>query len=112
MELRDKVCNMAKEIYGMRLQFVVAQEELAELIQVISKYIRLIDTKNTLSWDGWNGEIVDNMVEEIADVEIMLYQLKWFWNMFDEVKKKKDSKWKRTFKQFQEEAKTNLSVKK
>ena len=43
----------------------VAQEECAELIQAISKVRRL----------GINGETLDHMAEEIADVRIMCAQL-------------------------------------
>ena len=87
----------------MRLQFIVAIEELAELIQVLTKYIRLIDAEdNYLTWEHWNGERVEPMVEEIADVELMLYQLKYFWNLFDEVETEKALKIHRTLKRLKE----------
>lgn len=50
--------------YGKELQIEVAQEELAELIQAISKYKRVKSHKN-----------YDNIIEEVADVFIMINQL-------------------------------------
>lgn len=51
------------KFYGEDSQYSQAQEELAELIVAISKVKR-----------GFNAR--ENLVEEIADVEIMLEQLK------------------------------------
>ena len=48
--------------YGKENQMRIAQEELAELIQAISKNLR--------------GEKPYNLAEEIVDVEIVLEQLK------------------------------------
>lgn len=48
--------------YGITPQLGILQEECAELIQAISKHLR--------------GEPKDNMLEEIADVEIMIDQIK------------------------------------
>jgi NTP pyrophosphatase (non-canonical NTP hydrolase) len=52
----------AVETYGPELQYVVAMEEMGELIQQISKKLR------------GNGK-TSNLAEEIADVQIMLDQL-------------------------------------
>ncbi len=49
--------------WGKTTQIVVVMEELAELIQACSKYIR-------------NGKVTNNLYNEIADVEIMIGQLK------------------------------------
>lgn len=48
--------------YGITAQLGILQEECAELIQAISKHLR--------------GEPKDNMLEEIADVEIMIDQIR------------------------------------
>lgn len=56
--------HMAIEHYGKELQLEVVQEELAELIQAISKYKRNKSTKS-----------LNNIVEEVADCYIMLNQL-------------------------------------
>lgn len=56
--------------YGKELQIEVAQEELAELIQAISKYKRLKSNKN-----------LNNIMEEISDVFIMINQLVIIFNI-------------------------------
>ena len=62
------ICNKAINTYGNASQKVKAIEEMGELIQAISK--SLLDNKN-------------NVEEEIADVEIMLTQLKIMYNLND-----------------------------
>lgn len=62
--------NKSIEKYGKEPQCRQAMEECAELIQVINKCIRYPNKKDCRN----------NLIEEIADVEIMLYQLK---EMFD-----------------------------
>ena len=57
------ICRKAVETFGVEIQQIVAMEELGELIQAISKRARGKDNR-------------DNLAEEIADVEIMLEQLK------------------------------------
>lgn len=53
------------ERYGYEPQSNMLVEEMAELTQAISKYRRNNSKKN-----------FDNIVEEIADVEVMLHQIK------------------------------------
>lgn len=55
--------------YGITPQLGILQEECAELIQAISKHLR--------------GEPKDNMLEEIADVEIMIDQIKILLDGYD-----------------------------
>ena len=62
------ICNKAINTYGNASQKVKAIEEMGELIQAISK--SLLDNEN-------------NVEEEIADVEIMLTQLKIMYNLSD-----------------------------
>lgn len=62
------ICNKAINSYGNASQKIKAIEEMGELIQAISK--SLLDNKN-------------NVEEEIADVEIMLTQLKIMYNLSD-----------------------------
>ncbi|WP_230311965.1 MazG nucleotide pyrophosphohydrolase domain-containing protein [Turicibacter sanguinis] len=57
------ICRKAVETFGAELQQMVAIEEMGELLQAISKRARGKDNR-------------DNLAEEIADVEIMLEQLK------------------------------------
>ena len=55
--------------FGKRHQLSVAQEELAELIQAISKYNRSLDNQ-------FDKEKAKQMIiEEMADVSIMMAQL-------------------------------------
>lgn len=56
-----KVCEKAVNTYGRDIQMIIAMEECGELIQALSKYLR-----------GKNH----NVEEEIADMEIMIQQLK------------------------------------
>ena len=53
---------------GEETVLLLLQEECAELIQAISKYRRYA---NTIAWEA--------VIEELADVEIMLYQIKTLW---------------------------------
>ena len=62
------ICNKAINTYGNASQKIKAREEMGELIQAISK--SLLDNEN-------------NVEEEIADVEIMLTQLKIMYNLSD-----------------------------
>lgn len=59
----------AIETFGREPQMRMVQEECAELIQAINKYIR-----------KGNGEGSSNLCEEIADVEIMIAQLRIMLN--------------------------------
>lgn len=68
------ICRKAVEKFGVDIQQIVAMEELGELIQAISKIAR---------WECNQSEdletlfnYIDYLAEEIADVEIMLEQLK------------------------------------
>ena len=70
--------------YGYDAQSRQCIEEMAELTQAINKYWRteLQRGKNLCNpWDGYmpdNSEEYYNLVEEIADVQIMLEQMKFF----------------------------------
>jgi len=64
---RKKLYQKAKEKWGIEAQQNMLIEECAELIQAINKYERLLDSKCLV-----------NLIEEIADVEIMLEQIKQF----------------------------------
>lgn len=65
------VCSLIHSHYGANMQLVVLQEECAELIQAASKIQRY----------GINHDTYDNFVEELADVSIMIQQMKsWLHN--------------------------------
>lgn len=78
---KKEIYKMAIETWGEDSQMRVAQEEAAELIKAISKWFRNID-------------IGDNLEEEVADVEIMIEQLKIMLDR-ELINKKKQEKLKR-----------------
>ena len=59
---------------GVALETVVAMEECAELIQAISKVKRY----------GFVGEYKDSLIEEIADVDIVITELLMAFNVTEE----------------------------
>lgn len=85
-----RICHKAIELWGKNLQTMVCMEEMAELIQALSKNIR-----------GARNEI--NIAEEIADVEIMLEQLKQMFNLRYAVENYQTKKLKRLEKRIERE---------
>lgn len=87
--MKDKVKRIADH-YGLVKQTRQLSEECAELIQATSKYMRYQETSyaSTVDW-----KYLQNVCEEIADVEVMLEQIKYLLhinpNAIDEIKKKK-----------------------
>jgi NTP pyrophosphatase (non-canonical NTP hydrolase) len=76
------------DFYGKEAQCRLAMEECAELIQAINK---------CLCFEG-DGESRNNLIEEIADVEIMIEQLKIMFNITNEEHDKMyDKKLKRVY---------------
>ena len=71
-----------KRKYGNNAQMIKAIEELAELQMALSKHL------------NHQGDI-ENIIEEIADVEIMTAQLKYIFDCHDKVEIWKDIKIKR-----------------
>ena len=94
----DGICWGALRKWGFKLQLIVTIEELAELIHEITRLVRLKDTDERLNWTYWNGEDVQPLAEEIADVELMLQQIKLQYNLFDDVKYWKKKKLVRVLK--------------
>lgn len=64
----NNILNKAVEVYGDK-QILQSIEEMAELTQALSKYVRNKGTEKEV-------KTLDNITEEIADVEIMLEQIK------------------------------------
>lgn len=64
----DAVFAAAREQFGSDHQLVVAQEELGELISAISRVKRQ------------RPGAVENLVEELADVEVMVRQIALMFN--------------------------------
>lgn len=61
------LCRDIFNHYGSQMQMDVTQEECAELIQAISKVKR----------EGITAKTYENLTEELADVEIMIEQMKY-----------------------------------
>lgn len=59
----DVICHTALEHYGVHSQIVKCMEECGELIQALARKMR-------------GEENIENVVEELADVEIMLMQMR------------------------------------
>lgn len=66
------------KFYGKEAQARQAMEECAELIQAINKRLRYPD----------NDKALDGLYEEMADVEIMMDQLRIMFDLDEWVKKK------------------------
>lgn len=71
------------EKYGENMQCIVAMEEMAELQKELSKAIR-------------GKQDINHIIEEIADVEIMLEQLKLIFRCENAVQEYKLSKLEKT----------------
>jgi len=68
----DPILKRAADTYGVNSQSVIYMEEAAELTKELSKKMR-----------GFQNE--DKIAEEIADVEIMLEQLKYLFGIENDV---------------------------
>lgn len=88
----EKKIRFIADHYPRSSQMGVAQEECAELIQAISKVRRL----------GINGETLDHMTEEIADVRIMCAQLVTILGLNEAVSRNIDQKLDRQMKRIME----------
>lgn len=65
------------EHFGYDAQSNQLIEECAELIQALSKYHRVTTGKGQPVADYNATVVLENLIEEIADVEIMLEQVKY-----------------------------------
>jgi hypothetical protein len=79
---RTEIYKKAIEKWGQPLQIGMAIEEMAELIKELNKWMR--GKKND-----------ENIIEEMADVEIMLEQLKVMFSNHSEIEEAKHEKLKR-----------------
>ena len=81
----ERIMRQAIETYGVQAQCDVAIEEMAELTKAIVKIRRVADDY------GKTQAALDNLMEEIADVDIMIDQLKIMWGpkQVEEYRRKK-----------------------
>lgn len=92
----DGIRNIAAH-YGKRPQMRMLQEECAELIKAVNKVCRQEDSNYPAN--------LDNLIEEIADVEIMTAQIKGLYGLYVKVEVIKQSKILRTLQRIREEQK-------
>ena len=81
----ERIMRQAIETYGVQAQCDVAIEEMAELTKAIVKLRRVED-------DYEKTQVaLDNLLEEIADVDIMIDQMKIMWGpkQVEEYRRKK-----------------------
>lgn len=87
--MQEKIKSIANH-YGLPKQSRQLAEECAELIQATSKYMRFQESSyaSTVDWT-----YLQNICEEIADVEVMLEQIKYLLHInpeaIEEIKKNK-----------------------
>lgn len=74
----QKTLVNAIRTYGYRAQLAMAIEEMSELTKAICKY-----------WRHQNKETCDQILEEMADVEIMLEQMKIMFGNPKDIKEQK-----------------------
>ena len=72
MTSRRKIYEMALEKWGRNAQLLMLAEEMGELLQAVSKSER-----------SWSCETRNKLIEEIADTELMLDQLKYMHTIAD-----------------------------
>lgn len=85
----EEMTRIIANHYGYDNQSHQCVEEMAELMIAINKFRRKeIPNRN-------NYELMQDIYEEIADVEVLLEQLKYFFNCYDEVNAMKEYKLKR-----------------
>lgn len=89
------------EHYGIK-QIPVAIEEMAELTQVLTKYLRILQGGQSVL--KLMSEVQDSIEEELSDVIVMMIQLQYLFNIDnDTINKIADEKLKRTLKLMEEQ---------
>lgn len=78
--MKNKIKRIANH-YGLAKQQRQLAEECGELIQATSKYMRFQEESYALTVD-WT--YLQNVIEEIADVEVMLDEMKHLLNINSE----------------------------
>ena len=104
-EYRNNIIAIA-EYYGYESQSRQLIEEIAELTVAINKLWRVerfCDRKNIMDVKGFSYPEVKEIIEEIADTEIMLSQIKYLLCCQDEVEQEKERKILRQLERMKEE---------
>ncbi len=76
---QSKIIRETVNIYGDK-QYMIAVEEMAELMQAISKFLR-IDYSGCDDVSQIQKEAINNIAAEMADVYVMLEQLQLMLNI-------------------------------
>jgi DNA-binding NarL/FixJ family response regulator len=86
----SSIAEIQNLLIAGRVDIVVASvallhqiEECAELIQALSKYHRASGKGQPIA-DYQKTTVLDNIIEEIADVEVMLEQIKYLLNISED----------------------------
>lgn len=93
-EYRNNIVEMANH-YGYESQSRQLIEEMAELTVAINKLWRVerfCDRKNIMDVKGFSYPETKEIIGEIADVEIMISQIKYLLGCQDEVELEKEGK--------------------
>lgn len=100
MEIAEKIKIIA-EHYGYEAQSRQCIEEMAELTQAINKFWRVCG--NGQKTEKGIQDCRDNLVEETADVQIMLWQMEYLLLSGQEVNQMIEKKLDRQLKRIEEE---------
>ena len=97
----DKLNLEIADYYGYEAQSNQLIEECAELIQAINKHKRVMHNRKSVNMTL--NEAINNVSEEIADVEIMLAQIKYLLGINEQyIDTIKEMKINRTAKRIEE----------
>lgn len=77
---QDKIIRETVNIYGDK-QYMTAVEEMAELMQALSKYLRI---EYSCDDNARLREPINNITEEMADVYIILEELQYMFGISNE----------------------------
>ena len=85
-EQHEKKLRTIADHYGYEAQSRQLIEEMAELTQAINKLWRIDSKKSEITWNySDHVEAYKHIIEEVADVEICLEQVKWLLNIDESV---------------------------
>ena len=99
----DKLNLEIADCYGYEAQSNQLIEECAELIQAINKHKRVMHNRQSVNMTL--KETINNVSEEIADVEIMLAQIKYLLGINEQyIDTIKEMKINRTSQRIEEKA--------
>lgn len=90
----DKYTRKQAEQFGIENRLLQCTEECGELIQALSKYQRILQGDKTCQTNMCHAEYM--IADEIADVELLLEQIKYLLGNEMEVRERKLYKLERT----------------